>query len=229
MLITRPQHRLGSQQRGFFPFATITIVLTVLSVAILQSIHDWQFEAFSDWLFIPASFVSAIQQSVWQQLSLTPLTSTLFHANWLHVIGNLIFLLLFAIKLERWIKPFWLIVSFAICGSLSNLIILLSEPESLAPVIGVSGSVSSLMGLLFGLAPMARVGVILPLGIYLQPIRMPIISLVGAWLLLQVGYYLSMATVTEVAWWTHIGGFLFGCTLALTMRLLGFRASKSRF
>lgn len=228
MLITRPQQHLGSQRRGFFPFATITIVLAVLCIAILQSIHDWQFEAFSRWLFIPASFVEAMGETVWQRISLTPLTSTLFHANWLHVIGNLIFLLLFAIKLERWIRPFWLIISFALCGSLSNLIILLSEPTSVAPVIGVSGSVSSLMGLLFGLAPMARVGVILPLGIYLQPIRMPIISLVGAWLLLQVGYYLNMSSVTEVAWWTHIGGFAFGCTLALIMRLLGFRVSRKR-
>ncbi len=223
MLISKPTKSLGDRRQVFFPWATLIIAVTVLVVALIQQTMNWELAAVSEWLFVPAEFSQQVSQWSWDTGLLTPLTSTVFHAGWLHLGGNLIFLFLFAFKLERWIKPFWLIVSFLVCGSLANLAILLTDTDGMAPIIGLSGAVSSLMGLLFALAPLARIGVILPLGIYLQMIRIPIIALVGAWLLLQLGYWLNSSTITVVAWWTHIGGFLIGCTLALLLRLFGYR------
>lgn len=223
MMISKPAKSLGDRQQAFFPWATLIIALTVLGMALYQQTLGWDLAPVSKWVFVPAEFSERIRMWSFDTGLLTPLTSTVFHAGWLHVAGNLIFLFLFAFKLERWIKPFWLIVSFLICGSFANLAILLKDSLGMAPIIGLSGAVSSLMGLLFGLAPLARIGVILPLGIYLQMIRIPIIALVGAWLLLQLGYWLNTASVTVVAWWTHIGGFLIGCTLALLLRMFGFR------
>ena len=227
MLISKAKPSLRDKQRAFFPWATALILAVVLTIALWQQQMGWDLKPVAEWLFVPGALGDATEP--WWDPSqwLTALTSIGFHSDWWHFGGNVIFLLLFAIKLERWIKPFWLVFSVVVCGSLANLILLLQDPPSVVPVVGLSGSVSALIGLLFTLSPLARIGVILPLGVFFEQIKIPIILLVGAWLLLQLGYSQNALVDSPVAWWTHIGGFLLGCLVGLLARLFGFRVSHA--
>ena len=79
----------------------------------------------------------------------------------------------------------------------------------------VDGSVLRLFSALF---PGARLGVVLPLGIFLQFVRVPASLLIGLWALLQVVFAYSGPAFGAVAWPAHIAGFLFGVVFALLTR-----------
>ena len=66
--------------------------------------------------------------------------------------------------------------------------------------------------------PSARLGVVLPLGLFLQFVRVPAFLLIGLWVLLQLLFAYSGPTFGSVAWPAHIAGFLFGVVFALITR-----------
>jgi len=82
-------------------------------------------------------------------------------------------------------------------------------------VIGASGAVSALIGAYLALFPGARLGVVLPLGLFLEFVRVPAFLLIGLWVLLQVLFAYSGPAFGAVAWPAHIAGFLFGVVFAL--------------
>ena len=85
-------------------------------------------------------------------------------------------------------------------------------------VIGGSGAVSSLIGAYLALFPGARLGVVLPLGLFLQFVRVPAFLLIGMWALLQLGFAYSGPAFGAVAWPAHVAGFVFGVLFALLTR-----------
>jgi len=85
-------------------------------------------------------------------------------------------------------------------------------------IIGASGAVSAVIGAYLALFPGARLGVVLPLGLFLEFVRVPASLLIGLWALLQVGFAYSGPAFGSVAWPAHIAGFLFGVVFALFAR-----------
>ena len=87
-----------------------------------------------------------------------------------------------------------------------------------AVIIGASGAVSAVIGAYLALFPGARLGVVLPLGLFLEFVRVPASLLIGLWALLQVVFAYSGPAFGAVAWPAHIAGFLFGMVFALFTR-----------
>ena len=75
-----------------------------------------------------------------------------------------------------------------------------------------------MIGAYLALFPSARLGVVLPLGLFLEFVRVPASLLIGLWALLQVVFAYSGPTFGAVAWPAHIAGFLFGVVFALLTR-----------
>jgi membrane associated rhomboid family serine protease len=118
---------------------------------------------------------------------------------------------------------------FLLGGAVANLAASLAirSPDSI--IIGASGAVSAVIGAYLALFPGARLGVVLPLGLFLQFVRVPASLLIGLWALLQVVLAYSGPTFGAVAWAAHLGGFLFGILFALTTRAaVARRLRKSR-
>jgi membrane associated rhomboid family serine protease len=86
------------------------------------------------------------------------------------------------------------------------------------PVIGASGGVSALIGIYLGLFPVSRMGLWLPLGLYLQFARVPAILVIGSWFTLQLIYTVFGGQDGAVAWWAHIAGFVAGVVVAILLR-----------
>ena len=96
-------------------------------------------------------------------------------------------------------------------------------------VIGASGAVSAVIGAYLALFPGARLGVVLPLGLFLEFVRVPAFLLIGLWVLLQVLFAYSGPAFGAVAWPAHIAGFLFGVVFALlTKAAIARRLRRSR-
>ncbi len=147
------------------------------------------------------------------------LLSALFvHADWAHLLGNLVFLLIFGLPAERVMGPWRFLLLFLIGGAFANLVAVLAigAPDQL--VIGASGAVSALIGAYLALFPRAHLGVVLPLGLFLEFVRAPASLLIGIWALLQVVFAYIGPAFGMVAWSAHIAGFAFGVAFALFSR-----------
>ena len=144
------------------------------------------------------------------------LFSALFlHADWIHLLGNLVFLLIFGLPAERVMGGWRILALFLLGGAVANLAAVLAIGAPDRVIIGASGAVSAVIGAYLALFPGARLGVVLPLGIFLQFVRVPASLLIGLWALLQVVFAYSGPAFGTVAWPAHIAGFLFGVVFAL--------------
>lgn len=147
------------------------------------------------------------------------LFSALFlHADWAHLLGNLAFLLIFGLPGERMMGAWRLLVLFFLGGAFANLftVLVIGAPDRL--VIGASGAVSALIGAYLALFPQARLGVVVPLGLFLEFVRAPASLLIGVWAVLQVVFAYIGPAFGAVAWAAHVAGFLFGVVFALAVR-----------
>ena len=140
------------------------------------------------------------------------------HADWLHLLGNLVFLLIFGLPAERMLGPWRLLLLFLLGGAIANLAALyvMGSPDRI--IIGASGAVSALMGAYLALFPGARLGVVLPLGLFLEFVRAPAFALIGVWAALQVVFAYIGPSFGMVAWSAHVAGFLFGIIYGLYVR-----------
>ncbi|HET6434054.1 rhomboid family intramembrane serine protease [Dyella sp.] len=174
-----------------------------------------------EWGTIPAH-VFDTQQPILPQLidpALLRLFTALFiHVEWTHLLGNLLFLAIFGLPAERSMGSLRFLALFVLGGIASNLIGALSLAGVLRPIIGCSGAVSAVLGTYVALFPRARLGLVLPLGLYLEFVRVPAFLLIGIWVLLQFLFSYAGPSYGAVVWWTHIGGFLFGVLFALFSR-----------
>ncbi|TAL74140.1 MAG: rhomboid family intramembrane serine protease [Rhodanobacter sp.] len=174
-----------------------------------------------EWGTVPANVFDA-HEAIWPQLtdpSLLRLFTALFiHVTWLHLLSNLLFLVIFGLPGERALGSLRFLSLFVIGGVVANLIGALSLAGVRLPIIGCSGAVSAVVGTYVALFPRARLGLVLPLGLYLQFVRVPAYLLIGIWVLLQLLFSYAGASYGAYVWWAHIGGFLFGLAFALLSR-----------
>ena len=145
--------------------------------------------------------------------ALTIITSTFLHGGWFHIIGNMLFLYVFADNIEgalghRQFALFYLLAALA-----SGLLQAAVLPESQVVVVGASGAIAGVLGGYLVRYPKARVHVLVFLVFFVTTIRLPAAVVLGFWFLMQaisgLGS-LSDPASGGVAWFGHIGGFLAG-------------------
>lgn len=174
-----------------------------------------------EWGTVPANIFDA-KAPLLPQLhdpSLLRLFTALFiHLAWLHLLGNLLFLVIFGLPAERALGSLRFLLLFVLGGMVANLVGAISLAGVRSPIIGCSGAVSAVLGTYIALFPRARLGLVLPLGLYLEFVRVPAFLLIGIWVLLQLLFSYAGPSYGAVVWWTHIAGFLFGVAFALFSR-----------
>ncbi len=146
----------------------------------------------------------------------TLLTYMFLHAGWLHFLGNMAFIWVFADNVEDAFGHIGFLLFFLVCGIVAALAHTIAGPQSQSPLIGASGAVSGVMAAYLVLFPRARVWVLMFMKI---PVPIPAwLALVG-WFGFQI--FSSMLPQTGeviVAWWAHIGGFIVGGLIAFVLR-----------
>ena len=151
---------------------------------------------------------------------LTLLTSMFMHGGWLHIGGNMLFLFIFGDNIEKAYGHIKYLVFYLVCGLIAGLAHVLSQPDSIIPSLGASGAISGVMAGYLVLFPTNRVRVLLALGfVFLRPIMVPAVVMIGIWALLQFVNGIGSIAVTDqtsgVAYWAHIGGFIAGAVITL--------------
>ena len=159
---------------------------------------------------------------------LTILTSMFMHGGLLHLGGNMLFLWIFGNNIEDSMgRPRF--VAFYLLGGLAALLAqTLIEPNAAVPTIGASGAVAAVLGGYALLYPRARVVTVIFIIIFFTIVTLPAVLVLGAWFVLQLlnGAGSLAQPVGEgggVAYFAHIGGFLFGL---LVIRLFADRVHE---
>ena len=207
------------------PFVTIGICLVCLAILLIYYgispvLQQAMIEAGGTH---PSRLALLLEQSAaswWDWPILTVVTSIFIHANWLHLVGNLAYLWVFGMPVEQRLGHFGLLAIFLLGGALANLIVTLRVPQLDSPIIGASGAVSAVVGAYLGLFPRRRIGLFLPLGLYLQFARVPALLVIGSWFTLQLLYTVFGPINASVAWWTHVTGFALGLSITLMSKAM---------
>ena len=148
---------------------------------------------------------------------LTAFTSMFLHADWMHLIGNMLFLWIFGNNVEDALGPLRFLVFYFLGGfaaiALQTFVTLAYGTDTAAavPTLGASGAISAVLGAYILLLPRAKV---LTLILFVIPRELPAWTFLGLWFLLQAwagGFSLMHPEEGGgVAFFAHIGGFAFG-------------------
>ncbi len=183
------------------PYATIALILICVVVFVL-SLADFE-NITSAYGFTPAS--AAL---------LTIFTSMFLHGGIAHIAGNMWFLWIFGDNVEDKFGKIKYVIFYIASGVAATFVHWLSNHSSSVPAIGASGAISGILGAYIVMFPKVRIHVG---GIY-GGFRLPAYAMIGFWFLMQL--VLGTAGLfggasSGVAFWAHVGGFVFGAAVVL--------------
>jgi membrane associated rhomboid family serine protease len=152
----------------------------------------------------------------------TVFTAMFSHASILHIAGNMLFLWIFGNNVEDAMGPVKY-VAFYILGGIAALALQVAVgPNSEVPTLGASGAIAAVLGGYILLYPRARVVTLIFIILFFTVIELPALVVLGIWFVQQaifgaVGLTNPAGGGGGVAYFAHVGGFVFGL---LTVRLL---------
>jgi membrane associated rhomboid family serine protease len=147
---------------------------------------------------------------------LTILTSMFMHGSLLHLGGNMLFLWIFGNNIEDSMGRVRFVLFYLLGGVVALGLQVVTDPSSTIPTVGASGAIAAVLGGYAVLYPRARVITLVFIIIIFTIIELPALLVLGAWFVLQLLPAFSEPIGDGgggVAYFAHIGGFLFGMLL----------------
>jgi membrane associated rhomboid family serine protease len=191
----------------------VTWTLIGLNVLLYFWDRDWSISGhsivFADLAMRPREVISAITGSG-DPLELVKLFTSMFlHGSLWHLIGNMLFLLVFGENVENALGGFRFAIYYLFWGIVASAAHIFVHPESGVPTLGASGAIGGVLGCYFLLFPGNRIQVVVPPVIFLV-FALPAWVALGFWFVFQV-----LVPQQDVANWAHAGGFLAGMVTVL--------------
>ena len=194
------------------PFFTYAILLFNILILLWMyySVRDFNV-VFLEFGVIPSNIMAGSQLH-------TTITSQFLHAGILHVVGNSLFLWIFADNVEDRMGHFKFISFYLFCGICASLTYTFLNPSSTIPCVGASGAVGGVLGAYFIFYPKANVRTFIINDIY----TIPAAAYLGGWLVWQIASYFMYRGDSSISFSSHIGGFVTGLLIALLFKKLRF-------
>ena len=153
----------------------------------------------------------------------TAFTSMFMHGSLLHLGGNMLFLWIFGNNVEDSMGPVKFVAFYLLAGlaaDAAHIIPSIPLEGQDIPTLGASGAVSGVLGGYLLLFPRARVVTVVFIIFFFTILELPAILFLGIWILQQGLFaYFDLLQPTAgggVAYFAHIGGFVFGLLLIKT-------------
>jgi membrane associated rhomboid family serine protease len=144
---------------------------------------------------------------------ITIFTSMFIHGGWFHILSNMWILFIFGDNIEDRMGSGRYLLFYLLSGAAAALLQTFLLPESGMPMVGASGAIAGVLGAYLLLFPGARVASLVPILFIFTLIEVPAFVFLGFWFITQLfSGWLSLqgADASGIAWWAHIGGFVFG-------------------
>jgi membrane associated rhomboid family serine protease len=195
----------------------ICVLVFLLENALERSLGQAQFQI----LLIKFGVVPALISFSRPASFLTLFSSMFLHGSWFHLLSNMWILYIFGDNVEERLGSLKYLGFYLISGVVAGLTQVVFSSNSVFPTVGASGAIAGVLGAYIVSFPRARVLTLLPLFIVPWFVEIPAVFFLGLWFLSQLPSALlslgAMGAFGGVAWWAHIGGFVFG---ALAVHLL---------
>jgi membrane associated rhomboid family serine protease len=165
------------------------------------------------------------QPATWE----TVFASMFMHGSFLHIFGNMLFLVIFGPNVEDATGRLRYLAFYLLGGLVALAAQVLVSPDSTAPTLGASGAIAAVLGGYLVLYPRARVLTLVFIVFFATIVEVPAVLLLGFWFLEQLYFGTSglaspIGSGGGVAYFAHIGGFVFGLAL---IRLFASRDRRS--
>jgi membrane associated rhomboid family serine protease len=152
----------------------------------------------------------------------TLLTNMFLHGSIMHLLGNMVFLWIFADNIEATIGSIPFMVFYLLGGMIASLAHVYFNLDSSIPSLGASGAISAVMGAYMVMFPRSRITVFVFLVIILRKVSMSALMFLGIWIGIQVVSTVQSLNVISsdggTAWFAHLGGLAFGLLIGLGFR-----------
>jgi membrane associated rhomboid family serine protease len=148
--------------------------------------------------------------------ALSVLTAMFLHGGWLHLLGNMLFLLVFGNNVEDRMGRVKFLVFYLVCGYAAAYGFALFRSNSTESLVGASGAIAGVLGAYLVTFPRARVYSLLTFFFFI-PVPLPAWVVLGSWFVLQYLYFagIGVAQGSDVAYGAHVVGFVVGALLVL--------------
>jgi membrane associated rhomboid family serine protease len=219
--ITLPRHSVPVVNRAL----VVTNVVLFLVQLFLGSKAEVMINTFG---FIPIRLMhpAAYGYTVFE-VAITLVTSLFLHGGFVHLIGNMIYLWVFGGAVEELMGHARYFLFFVAAGAIGSLTHTMLFPRSPVPSIGASGSIAGILGAFLILRPHARIITLFPLVVYWAMAEVRAALFLPVWFGMQFfNGALAIAAaqrtqeVTGIAWWAHVGGFVFGVIAGGVFRVI---------
>ncbi len=141
---------------------------------------------------------------------ITIFSSMFMHGGFMHLIGNMLYMWIFADNIEDNLGITKFIIFYLLCGIGAAMTQVLMDTHSQIPMIGASGAIGGVLGAYLINHPKAKVLVLIPFGFFSQLLKIKALYVLGFWFILQF-----ISSGGGVAYAAHIGGFVSGMILIL--------------
>jgi len=145
----------------------------------------------------------------------TLFTSMFMHGGWMHLIGNMMFLWVFGDNIEQTVGNVTYLLFYILGGLTAFLVHAYFSPGSTVPTVGASGAIAAILGAYIVMFPKSQIKIFF----FFRSFYMSALYFLGFWFLQQfTSVFTSGAAGGGIAWWAHIGGFVFGAACGLFFR-----------
>ena len=193
-----------------FPLVNLTLIVANILAFLyeLQLGPDTLDKFIFTWGLIPAHLMSD-PNNMWN----TIYSSMFLHGGWFHIINNMWVLFIFGDNVEARMGGFRYLIFYLLSGTAAGLLQTYILPTSQVPMIGASGAIAGVLGAYLVLYPRSRVASIVPIFFIFTIVEIPAFIYLIFWFLSQLSsgwLAIQGASGSGIAWWAHIGGFVFG-------------------
>ena len=204
-----------------FPYVNVALIAANFAVWLLYELPHLNASIFHA-SFYPCSVNGSCRAP--EPWGISWFTAMFMHGSWSHILGNMLFLAIFGKNVEdafgslRYLA-FYIAGGFVAMMTQTAMTLLAGTPaDARVPNLGASGAIAAVMGAFFVLYPGAKVT-----GLFgILPLRISAWFFLGAWFLYQFveanfGIFSASANGGGVAFFAHVGGFLFGVLVTLAL------------
>ncbi len=199
-----------------FPFVNWAIIILNSLIFFYQStLSPSQLDAFVQTYALTPSLIRMTNPLTWYPL----LTHMWLHASFWHLLGNMWVLFIFGDNVEDRLGSGRYLFFYILGGLSAGLLQFFFSAGSDIAALGASGAIAAVMGAYFIFYPNSKVVTFVPIFFFGWFVRISSYVFFGIWFLTQLFSGVSSlgaagTSTGGVAWWAHVGGFLFGLIMA---------------
>ena len=208
-----------------FPVVTVSLILANFAVWIFYELPHLNSSVYHA-SFYPCTVNGSCHGP--EPWGVSWITAMFMHGSWSHILGNMLFLAIFGKNVEDAFGSLRYLAFYFAGGFVAMLtqtvmtLLFGSASASTVPTLGASGAIAAVLGAYFVLYPSSRILTL----VFIVPVKISAWFFLGLWFLYQLvegnfGLFSASANGGGVAFFAHVGGFIFGVLVAVVLTNAG--------